>query len=96
MNEKTKPKDYRIEGGIIRGNQIEISVDGKPVRAFDGETIGAALAAAGIRELRQAPHRKDPRGLYCCMGSCHGCLVTVDGQPNVRSCITLAKPGHKF
>ena len=96
MNETMKSKDYRLEGGIIRGKEIEITVDGKPVRAYEGETIGAALAAAGIRELRHAPQHKDPRGLYCCMGSCHGCLVTVDGQPNVRSCITLAKPGQKI
>ena len=96
MNKTSKPKDYRIEGGIIRGNQIEIVVNGKPVKAFEGETIGAALAAAGIRELRHAPQHKDPRGLYCCMGSCHGCLVTVGGQPNVRSCVTLVKPGQNI
>jgi thioredoxin reductase/bacterioferritin-associated ferredoxin len=91
-----KPEDYRIEGGIVRGQQIEIAVNGQRVRSFEGETIGAALAAAGMRELRHAPRHKDPRGLYCCMGSCHGCLVTVDGQPNVRSCITLAKSGQRI
>jgi sarcosine oxidase subunit alpha len=94
MNKTTKPKDYRIEGGIVRGKQIEIAVNGKPLRAFEGETIGAALAAAGMRKLRHAPQHKDPRGIYCCIGSCHGCLVTVDGQPNVRSCVTLARPGQ--
>jgi thioredoxin reductase/bacterioferritin-associated ferredoxin len=91
-----KPNDYRIEGGIVRGNRIEITVNGEPVPAFEGETIAAALAAAGIRELRHAPQHKDPRGLYCCMGTCHGCLVTVDGQPNVRSCITSAQPGQNI
>jgi NADPH-dependent 2,4-dienoyl-CoA reductase/sulfur reductase-like enzyme len=96
MNETTKSKDYRIEGGIVRGKQIEITVDGKPVRAFEGETIAAALTAAGIRKLRHASQNKDPRGLYCCMGTCHGCLVTVDGQPNMRSCITPAQPGQNI
>jgi thioredoxin reductase/bacterioferritin-associated ferredoxin len=94
MNKTAKPNDYRIEGGIVRGKQVEIKVDGKPVPAFEGETIAAALSAAGIRELRHAPRHKDPRGLYCCMGSCHGCLVTVDGQPNVRACVTQVQPGQ--
>ena len=30
------------------------------------------------------------------MGSCHGCLVTVNGQPNVRACVTLVEPGQKI
>jgi NADPH-dependent 2,4-dienoyl-CoA reductase/sulfur reductase-like enzyme len=89
-------KDYRIQTGINRGKEIEISVDGEPVRAFEGETIGAVLAAAGIREIRREPQNKDPRGLYCCMGSCHGCLVTVDGQPNVRACVTPVQTGQNI
>jgi thioredoxin reductase/bacterioferritin-associated ferredoxin len=96
MTENKEIKDYRIESGIARGKEIEISVNGKPVRAFEGETIGAILAAAGIREVRRAAQHKDPRGLYCCMGSCHGCLVTVDGQPNVRACVTPVQPGQKI
>jgi len=89
-------RDFRIEGGVARGKEIEIFVDDKPVRAYEGESIGAALAAAGIRELRRTEQRKDPRGLYCCMGTCHGCLVTVDGRPNVRACITPAAAGQQI
>jgi len=88
--------NYRIEVGVSRGKEIAITVNGKPVRAFEGETIGAVLAAAGIREIRRAPQHNDPRGLYCCMGSCHGCLVTVDGRPNVRACITPVQAGQKI
>ncbi len=25
---------------------------------------------------------------YCNMGVCNSCLVTVDGEPNVRACMT--------
>jgi NADPH-dependent 2,4-dienoyl-CoA reductase/sulfur reductase-like enzyme len=88
--------DYRIESGITRGEEIEIFVSGQPMRAFAGETIGAALAAAGIREFRRTEQLKDPRGLYCCMGTCHGCLVTVDGQPSVRACITPVQAGQQI
>jgi NADPH-dependent 2,4-dienoyl-CoA reductase/sulfur reductase-like enzyme len=81
-------EDNRIHGGITRGKDIEIFVNGQPIRAFEGETIAAALAAAGIREFRRTGQLHDPRGLYCCMGTCYGCLVTANGQPNVRACIT--------
>jgi NADPH-dependent 2,4-dienoyl-CoA reductase/sulfur reductase-like enzyme len=96
MAEKREISDCRFDAGITRGQEIEITVDGKAVRAFDGETIGGALAAAGIREIRRAPQHNDTRGLYCCMGSCHGCLVTVNGQPNVRACVTPVEPGQKI
>jgi len=91
-----KMEDNRIQGGIARGKEIEIYVDGVPVRAFEGETIGAVLAAAGIRELRRTEQRQDPRGLYCCMGTCHGCLVTVDGQPSIRACVTPVRAGQQI
>jgi len=96
MSETKEMKDYRVESGIKRGKEIPITVNGKPVRAFEGETIGAVLAAAGIRELRRDPQHNDPRGLYCCMGSCHGCLVTVDGRPNVRACVTSVQTGQNI
>ena len=89
-------EDNRIQSGITRGREIEIFVNGKPVRAFEGETIGAALTAAGIRELRRTAQLQDPRGLYCCMGTCHGCLITVDGRPSVRACITPVQAGQQI
>jgi NADPH-dependent 2,4-dienoyl-CoA reductase/sulfur reductase-like enzyme len=30
------------------------------------------------------------------MGTCHGCLVTVDGQPSVRACITPVQAGQQI
>jgi len=93
---KPSLQDFRVECGITRGAEIEIFVNGQPVRAFVGETIGGVLTAAGIRELRRTEQLKDPRGLYCCMGTCHGCLVTVNGEPNVRACITPVQVGQQI
>ena len=93
---KQGDKDFRIESGITRGKEIEIFVNGQPVRAFEGETIGAALAAAGMREFRKTEQLQDPRGLYCCMGTCHGCLVTVNGRPSVRACVTPVQAGQQI
>ena len=89
-------KDQRIHSGISRGERVEIKIDGRTVSAYAGETIGAVLTAAGIRCVRHAPHHKDPRGLYCNMGVCHGCLVTVNGQPNVRACVTPVASGQQI
>jgi D-hydroxyproline dehydrogenase subunit alpha len=89
-------EENRIHTGIRRGRPITVNINGVPTAAHEGETIGAVLAAAGIRTIRHAPQHHDPRGLYCTMGTCHGCLVTVDGCPNVRACITPAAPDQEI
>ncbi|MEU9889797.1 (2Fe-2S)-binding protein [Sphaerisporangium sp. NPDC051011] len=73
--------------------QFEIYFDGEPIPCRDGWTIGAALTAAGIRSWRTTRHRQRPRGLFCGIGVCFDCLVTVDGQPSLRACLTPARPG---
>jgi thioredoxin reductase/bacterioferritin-associated ferredoxin len=87
-------KDQRIESGVNRGREIEIFINQHRIRAYEGETIATVLTAIGIRQIRQAPQLKDPRGLYCCMGTCYGCLVTVNGQPNERACVTPVQAGQ--
>ena len=86
--------DQRIETGVQRGKEIEIFIDNHPIRAYEGETIAGVLSAIGIRQIRHAPQLKDPRGLYCCMGSCYGCMVTVNGRPNERACVTPVQAGQ--
>jgi D-hydroxyproline dehydrogenase subunit gamma len=67
-------------------------VDGEPVEARAGETVAAALLAAGRRELRRTAGRDEPRGLYCVMGVCWECAVLIDGR-TVRACVVPAAPG---
>ena len=33
------------------------------------------------------------RGLFCGIGACQDCLVTVDGVDGVRACVAPATPG---
>ena len=87
--------DLRIRSGIERGKRFEIEVDGKAVTAYEGETVAAALTAAGITAFRHTAGQGAPRGIYCGMGICFDCLMTVDGVPNVRTCVTYAQPGMK-
>lgn len=85
--------DRRIEGAVERGPEIEILVDQQRVRAFEGETVAAALLATGKRILRTTSRRGEPRGLYCGMGVCFECVMTIDGRPNVRTCQTPVRAG---
>jgi len=89
--------DLRVRGaalhGVARGRALELRVDGEPLLAYEGETIATALLASGRGALRLTPKKGRPRGLFCGMGVCFDCLVTVDGVPNVRSCVTAARAG---
>jgi len=78
-----------------RGSPFTITVDGKEIIAYPGETLAGALTASGIKVLNYADDGS-PRGIYCGIGQCFSCLVTVDGQPGIRACMTLATPGMRI
>lgn len=80
---------------IERGSAFAIAVDGRIMTAYSGETIAAVLLANGIRQFDH-PDNDTPRGVFCGIGRCFSCLVTVDGQPDVRACVTPARPGMRI
>ncbi|MDD5099400.1 MAG: (2Fe-2S)-binding protein [Syntrophales bacterium] len=84
---------HPILGDDRRKRDAAIIVDGNRVDAITGEPIAAALMAAGIRKFRVTPRFGSPRGLFCGIGRCIDCVMTVDGQPNVRTCVTPVKDG---
>ena len=73
-----------------------VSLDGRPVLASPGESVGAALTNAGIRSWRTTRRRGRPRGLFCGIGVCYDCLLTVDGRPNQRACLVPVQPGMRL
>lgn len=81
--------DLRI-ASLQRGRKITLLVNDKPVPAYEGESVHAALIAAGIRNFRFSKTGK-PRGIFCGMGICYECLITIDHQSDQRACITMAK-----
>ncbi len=87
--------DHPILGRTELGKAITIHVDGKPIGAFEGEPIAAALAAAGYKVFHRTEKRGDPRGIFCAIGRCTDCMMVVDGKPNVRTCVTPAADGMK-
>lgn len=88
--------ERRIFQGVERGRPFEIEVDGEKIVAYEGETIGAALLAAGRKTLRYSNKLEQPRGLYCGIGLCQECRMTVNGIPNTQVCQTLATPGCRI
>lgn len=92
---RADPTERRVDDGIQRGRAIEILVDGRPVQAFEGESVAAALLAAGKRALRMTARYGAPRGLYCGIGVCFDCIMTIDGRPNVRTCQTPVRAGMR-
>ncbi len=90
-------EDWRIYDHPIlnfnRGKQITIFLDGQPVKAFENETVAAALYAAGLREFSRSIKYRRPRGFFCAIGRCSSCMMEVDGVSNVRTCTTMVKEG---
>jgi predicted molibdopterin-dependent oxidoreductase YjgC len=74
---------------------FNIEINGHKVQARSGQTLAATLIAAGILALRRTP-TGEPRGIFCGMGVCFDCLVTIDGIPDQRACMILAQPGMKI
>ena len=71
-------------------------MNGEQVVAYPGETIATALLAAGWYIFRHTAISGEPRGMFCGMGLCFDCMVTVNGQPNTRACVTVAQPGDSI
>jgi len=76
-----------------RATPVTFTCDGAQITAYEGETIAAALHAAGVRTLSRSLAKQRPRGLYCAIGNCSSCMMIVDGEPNVKTCIELVRQG---
>jgi sarcosine oxidase, subunit alpha len=87
----TRIIDHPVLGKLDDRNKIPFVFDGKEYGAYENETIAAALLANGIRTLRVHEEGGTPRGIYCNIGHCMECRVNVNGQANVRACLTVVK-----
>jgi sarcosine oxidase subunit alpha len=92
--------DWRIyEHPILefdRGEEVTIYLDGRPMKAFENETVAAALYANGLREFSKSIKYRRPRGFFCAIGRCSACMMEVDGVPNVRTCVAMVRDGMQI
>lgn len=72
---------------------VAITVNGELLAVPVDMSLGAGLLLHGVRVLRQSPHEKAPRGLFCGMGVCFECLVTVDGRAGQQACRLRVRDG---
>lgn len=78
-----------------RGRKVTFTYDGKTMDGYANETVAAALHAAAIKILGYSPGKHRPRGFFCAIGKCSSCFMTVNGAPNVRTCVTKLQEGMK-
>ena len=80
----------------LGGETVEVRIDGKAVSARAGDTVAAALIAAGLDHCRTTPVSGAPRAPYCMMGVCFDCLVTIDGVGNRQGCLVPVRAGMQI
>lgn len=83
--------EHPILGKLSDKESVNFTFDGIKYTGYAGDTIASALLANGIRTLRVHEETGTPRGIYCNIGHCYECRVTIDGQPGIRACLTEIK-----
>jgi succinate dehydrogenase/fumarate reductase-like Fe-S protein len=74
---------------------VAFDFEGRTIAARPGDTVAAALLAAGETQFRTTPEKNRPRGPFCMMGVCFDCLMVIDGEPNRQACQVLATEGMR-
>jgi hypothetical protein len=75
-------------------SEIAFTLDGVPMTAAEGQSIAGALIGSGIMSWRRTRFDDQPRGVFCGIGACFDCLITVNDEPNVRACLAQVREGR--
>jgi aerobic-type carbon monoxide dehydrogenase small subunit (CoxS/CutS family) len=65
--------------------------NGEELPASKGDSVAAALLNSGKNIFGERMNGKH-RGLYCGMGVCNECLVTINGERGIRACMQYLEP----
>jgi len=85
------PDDDPIRPAAPRA--IRIAIDGEPAEGVAGQTIAGVVLGSGRLNWRRTSVAGSPRGLFCGIGVCFDCIVTVNGERDVRACQRRATDG---
>lgn len=91
VNRPKSQPDLRI-AGVRRGAPVRIVVDGCTIGAFEGESVAAAMWAAGVRPRAAQDSGPPARAIVCAMGVCQQCALVIDGR-RVEACRTPVHDG---
>jgi sarcosine oxidase subunit alpha len=75
---------------------LTVKIDGRAVEVRAGDTVAAAMLAAGIDHCRTTAVSGAPRAPYCLMGICFDCLVAIDGIGNRQGCLVPVRAGMEI
>ena len=75
---------------------VVVTINGQAVQCRAGDSVAAALLAAGLNDCRDSAVNDVPRGPFCLMGICYDCLVMIDDQPNQQGCMIPVRSGMKI
>jgi predicted molibdopterin-dependent oxidoreductase YjgC len=89
-----QPGDEPAAPVSARPGGLSFWFDGKPVTAREGQSVAAALVAAGVRSLR-IDEAGNHKGLLCGIGFCFECRCRIDGEPDRRACMTPVASGMR-
>jgi aerobic-type carbon monoxide dehydrogenase small subunit (CoxS/CutS family) len=76
-------------------SEISFTLDGAPMTAVEGQSIAGALIGGGVMSWRHTRFGDQPRGVFCGIGACFDCLITVNDEPNVRACLAPVREGDR-
>ncbi|MCP3690395.1 MAG: (2Fe-2S)-binding protein [Gammaproteobacteria bacterium] len=65
---------------------VRFYFEDREIVAQQGDSVAAALLAAGVTRFRQTAESGDERGPFCMIGNCFDCLLEIDGVPNLQAC----------
>ncbi|MDP6135364.1 MAG: (2Fe-2S)-binding protein [Arenicellales bacterium] len=74
---------------------VTIWFEGEEVQAEQGESLAAALLAAGVSVFRHTAVNGAARAPFCMIGNCFDCLVEIDGETARQSCLATVREGMK-
>ncbi|GGZ31129.1 (2Fe-2S)-binding protein [Asticcacaulis endophyticus] len=84
------PRFYRLaETGR---KVVNLTLDGQPVAALEGDTLMVALLSAH-GHLRRSEFGDGTRAGFCLMGACQDCWVWTEDGERLRSCSTAVSDG---
>lgn len=86
--------DHPVLGPCARPGTVSFTYAGRTLTGWEGDTVATALWAAGVRSF----HRGTDGGtaaLYCGIGHCFTCRLTVDGVQGVRGCLVPLRAGMR-
>lgn len=85
--------EHPVLGTLPERKKIHFQFNGETYEGYTEDTIASALLANGIRTLRNHEESGNPRGIYCNIGHCFECRVTVNNKTNMRACLTPIEDG---